>query len=74
MLSEERIEQLIDDYYAVLKEMDGTKWAAKFSEKATIEDPVGTPMIAEGREIFCQFYTNAVNANFQTLDIQAQME
>ena len=72
MLKPEQIEKLISNYYVALGSMDATKWAAKFAEEATIEDPVGTPTITGGREVFCQFYTNAINANFQTLDIKEQ--
>ncbi|MGK7893203.1 MAG: nuclear transport factor 2 family protein [Xenococcus sp. (in: cyanobacteria)] len=72
MLELEKIQKLIADYYIASSSMDGTKWAAKFAEEATIEDPVGTLPITGGREVFCQFYTNAVNANFQTLDIKEQ--
>ena len=72
MLKLEKIEKLIADYYVASSSMNGTKWAAKFAEEATIEDPVGTLPITGGREVFEQFYTNAVKVNFQTLDLQAQ--
>ena len=72
MLKPEQIQKLISNYYVALSSMDGTKWAAKFDEEATIIDPVGTLPITGGREVFGQFYTNAINANFQTLDMQAE--
>ncbi len=72
MLKPEQIQKLISNYYVAVSSMDGTTWAAKFAEEATIIDPVGTLPITGGREVFGQFYTNAINANFQTLDMQAQ--
>ncbi len=72
MLKPEKIQELITDYYVAVRGMDGTKWAAKFAQEASIEDPIGTKPITGGRDIFCQFYTNAVNEHFQTLDIQEQ--
>ena len=74
MLKPEKIEKLIADYYVALRGMEGTKWAAKFDEEATIEDPVGTKPITGGREVFEQFYRNAINANFQKIDIQEESD
>ena len=70
MLNNQEIEQLIANYYAALRSLNATQWADRFAENATIEDPIGTPPIAGGKEVFSQFYTNAINNNFKVIDIK----
>lgn len=70
MLTPEKIETLIADYYVALRSMNGEQWAEKFAEEAILEDPVGNPPITGGIEVFKQFYTNAINKNFSKIDIQ----
>ncbi|MGK7879906.1 MAG: nuclear transport factor 2 family protein [Crocosphaera sp.] len=70
MLNNQEIEQLIANYYAALRSLSATQWANVFAENATIEDPIGTPPITGGKEVFSQFYTNAINKNFKVIDIK----
>jgi len=72
MLESAKLHELVGQYYAAIRSMDGGVWAATFSEDAIIEDPVGEPPVSGGRSRFADFYARHVNEKFQKFDVREQ--
>lgn len=59
-MSGDKVRKLVANYYVAVRGLNADKWAATFSRRATMEDPVGSP-IQRGVEQLTTSYAQGIS-------------